>query len=154
VLENDLGDFGFDVQSAADRVLEFLAVENTYMSTFQMLGGLGLLLGTFGLAAVLLRNVLERRSELALLSALGFKRRTISWLLFAEHSLLLGFGLLTGTVTALVAVGPRLVGVSQHFPIVSLAGTLAVILIAGITVTGLAVPAALRANLLTALGEE
>ena len=34
-------------------------MQNTYLSTFQSLGGLGLLLGTIGLAALQLRNVLE-----------------------------------------------------------------------------------------------
>ena len=58
----------------AQRLAEFHAVENTYLSTFQTLGGLGLLVGTVGLAAVLLRNVLERRRELALLRAVGYGR--------------------------------------------------------------------------------
>ena len=60
-------DFGADAIGTAERLAEFHRVENTYLSTFQTLGGLGLLLGTVGLAAVLLRNVLERRRELALL---------------------------------------------------------------------------------------
>ena len=48
------------------RLAAYHRVENTYISTFQTLGALGLLLGTVGLAAVLARNVLERRRELAL----------------------------------------------------------------------------------------
>ena len=52
-------------------------VENTYLSTFQALGGLGLILGSLGLAVVLLRSVWERRGELALLRALGFRRLTL-----------------------------------------------------------------------------
>ena len=50
------------------------AVEDTYLATFQTLGGLGLLLGTVGLGVVLLRNALERRRELAMLRRLGFRR--------------------------------------------------------------------------------
>ena len=61
-----------------------LAVQNTYLSTFQSLGGLGLLLGTFGLATVQLCNVLERRGELALLRAAGFRRRTLVELVLLE----------------------------------------------------------------------
>ena len=63
----------------AERLAEFHRVENTYLSTFQTLGGLGLLLGTIGLAAVLLRNVLERRRELALLGAVGYARACSRW---------------------------------------------------------------------------
>ena len=83
-------------------------VENTYLNTFQTLGGLGLLLGTFGLAVVMIRSVLERRGELALLQAVGFNRSSISWLVLAENGFLLLFGIAIGTVTALLAVLPHL----------------------------------------------
>ena len=56
-VEDALAEFGADAMSTAERLAEFHRVENTYLSTFQTLGGLGLLLGTVGLAAVLLRNV-------------------------------------------------------------------------------------------------
>ena len=75
-LERSLADYGFDATSVADRIAAFHRVENTYLSTFQSLGSLGLLLGTAGLAAVLLRNVLERRRELALLRATATARKT------------------------------------------------------------------------------
>ena len=58
--------------SAVERLAAFHRVENTYLSTFQALGGLGLLLGTVGLSAIMFRNVLERRRELALLRAVGY----------------------------------------------------------------------------------
>ena len=67
-------DFGEAAEGQAEAVRPFafamaayLAVENTYLATFQALGGLGLLLGALGLAVVLLRSVWERRGELALL---------------------------------------------------------------------------------------
>jgi len=44
-------------------------VQNTYLNTFQVLGALGLLLGSAGLGVVVLRNVLERRAELAAMLA-------------------------------------------------------------------------------------
>ena len=66
-IEEGASDLGAHVESTAERLAGFHRVENTYISTFQTLGGLGLLVGTIGLAAVLLRNVLERRRELALL---------------------------------------------------------------------------------------
>ena len=67
-IEDRLAPFAADAVPAAERLAEFHRVENTYLATFQMLGGLGLLLGTVGLAAVLLRNVVERRRDLALFS--------------------------------------------------------------------------------------
>ena len=105
-IEDRLADFGADARSTADRIAEFHRVENTYLSTFQTLGGLGLLLGTVGLAAVLLRNVLERRQELALLGAVGYGRSHLLVLVVAESALLLISGLAVGVLCALVAIAP------------------------------------------------
>src|SRR4029450_4016161 len=63
-LESRLSDFGMDVSSTAARLAEYHRVENTYISTFQALGALGLVLGTVGLGAVLLPHPFERPREL------------------------------------------------------------------------------------------
>ena len=52
LLESTLSDYGLDVVDTQQRLAGFLAIQNTYLSTFQMLGALGLLLGTAGLAVV------------------------------------------------------------------------------------------------------
>ncbi len=105
-LESGLSDTGFDTQRTGDRLAGFLAVQNTYISTFQSLGLLGVLLGTFGLATVQLRNVLERRGELALMRATGFRKARLAWLVLAENSFLLVCGLAVGGFAALVAIAP------------------------------------------------
>ena len=79
---------------------------NTYLSTFQVLGSLGLMLGTIGLAVVLVRNVIERRPELALLSALGFRPADRSRLVLSENAFLLAIGLGVGTALAILGVAP------------------------------------------------
>ena len=101
LLESRLSDFGVDVASTAERLAGFHRVEYTYLSTFQMLGGLGLVLGTLGLGAILLRNVLERRRELALLRALGYTQPDFLTMVVAENVLLLVGGLIIGTFCAL-----------------------------------------------------
>jgi len=108
VLEERLSDQGFDAVPAQRRLADLLAVQNTYLSTFQSLGALGLLLGTFGLAAVQARNVLERRRELGLLRAVGFRAARLAGLVMLENVALLVGGLLTGTLAALVALLPQL----------------------------------------------
>src|SRR6185503_6475361 len=60
-LEDRLSDFVFDVVATGERLSNYHRVENTYRSTFQMLRCLILSLGTLGMAAVLLRNVFDRR---------------------------------------------------------------------------------------------
>lgn len=152
-LEKSLGDFGFDAESSERRLTEFMAVQNTYLSTFQSLGGLGLLLGTFGLAIVQLRNVLERRGELALMRAVGFRRALLGRMVMIENVALLVAGLAVGLAAALVAVWPHLGG-GASLPWRWLALTLSLVLGIGIAAGLAAVRAALVAPLLPALKEE
>src|SRR5207244_979754 len=97
-VETALADYGVRIQTPAARLQSYMAVENTYLATFQALGGLGLLLGAVGLAIILLRGVWERRGELALLRALGFAKQRLAWLVLAENLFLLLTGLATGTL--------------------------------------------------------
>jgi putative ABC transport system permease protein len=153
-LEAELADYGWAEQTTAQRLADFSAIQNTYLSAFQSLGGLGLLLGTFGLAAVQCRGVLERRAELALLRAVGFRRRTLGWLVFVEHAVLLSAGLGAGLIAALVAVLPHLLSRAALLPYASLGGTLAAVFVVGLAAGGLAARAAVRAPLLAALRAE
>ena len=153
-IEEALTDFGADVTPTAERLAAFHQVENTYLSTFQMLGGLGLLLGTVGLGAVLLRNVLERRRELALLRALGYKQAHFFVLTIAENVLLLVSGLLAGTVCALLAITPAWLDRGGRLPAVGLALLLGGVLVSGLITSLVATAAALRSPLLAALREE
>ena len=153
VLEKTLGDYGFDLTSASARLASYRSVENTYISTFQSLGGLGVLLGTFGLALVLFRNIIERRSELATLRAFGFRRQLLSRMLFLESCFLLTVGMLIGIVAGLAAI----LGTYGHFPSfpwVSLTITLLFIFGFGIIANAIAVAVALRSPLLATLKSE
>ncbi len=153
-LEDKLSDFGFDATTTAEKLAEFHRVENTYLSTFQALGGLGLLLGTVGLAAVLLRNVLERRRELALLRATGFQPNHLSLMVVAENALLLGCGLLTGIVCALLAVAPALFARGGQVSFVSLGSLLLAVLLTGLAASLVAVSVVKRAPVLESLRAE
>ena len=153
ILEKTLSDYGFDVTSASERLASFRAVENTYISTFQSLGGLGILLGTFGLALVLLRNIIERRGELATLRAFGFKRQILSRMLFLESCFLLSVGILIGTIAGLVGI----IGLNGHLntlPWFSLSITLLFIFSFGIIANAIVVSMALRSPLLSTLKSE
>ena len=101
-----LSDYGAKVSKTKDLVERFASVENAYLSMFQGLGTIGLLIGTMGVAAVLARSVWERRAELGLLSALGFTQGDVVLVMLLEHALLLFLGLGIGTLAALVSVIP------------------------------------------------
>jgi len=153
-LEQNLRDYGFDAVSTAALLKNFQAVENTYLSVFQTLGGLGLLLGTLGLGIILIRNVIERRGELALLRALGFRRATLMQMLLLENSFLILAGILIGSVAALVAVAPHLASRGAQVPWLSLGVTLPAVLLVGLTASGISVLTATRIALLPALKAE
>ncbi len=153
LLAGELADFGFAAQPVAERLRLYAGVEETYLGSFQALGSLGLLLGTCGLAVVLLRSAVERRWELAMLRALGFRRRRLAALLLLENAALLALGLALGTAAGLLpeALGA---GLAAAFPWRPLAATLALIVAAGALASGLAVAAALAAPLVPALKTE
>jgi putative ABC transport system permease protein len=153
-LERDLAAYGFDAVTAAERLAAFHRVENTYLSTFQALGGLGLLLGTIGLAAVMFRNVLERRRELALLRAVGYDARRVGAMMIAEATLLLGVGLAAGVGCAALAVAPAWLGRGGARPGLGLAGLLLAVAAGGLLSSFIATRTALRGNLLEALRTE
>src|SRR5262249_28725161 len=120
----------------------------------QVLGGLGLLLGSAGLGVVVLRNVLERRGELALLRAVGFRRRTLHWLVLREHAGVLWVGVGGGFGAG---VGWGLSGVLSpgcEIQYLLLGATLAAVLVSGLVWTWLATRVALRGELLKALRDE
>ena len=154
VLEDRLSDFGFDVVSTEERLANFHRVENTYLSTFQMLGGLGLALGTFGMAAVLLRNVFERRRELALLRAVGYNSSHFAAMVITENVLMLCCGLAVGFVCALLAIAPVLFERGGRLPNISLGLLLLAVLLSGAIASLVATLAALRSPLLPALRAE
>ncbi len=154
ILEKALTDYGFDSSPTAAKLADFQAVENTYLSTFQTLGGLGLLLGTLGLGMILIRNVIERRGDLATLRAFGFRRSTLAVLVLAENGFLLTLGIALGALSAVLAVAPHLVADASQVPWTTLVVTLAAVFIVGMLSSVVAVSAALRIPLLPALRSE
>ncbi len=153
-LERDLGRYGMDVTSSLERLNSYRSIENTYMSVFQTLGGIGLMLGTIGLAAVMLRNILERRGELALLRALGFRRNRLALMVLSENAGILGLGLAIGSGSALVAVAPHAISQPGDIAWASLGGTLALVFVVGMSAAGAAIRSALATPLLGALRRE
>ncbi len=153
-LTDKFGDEGLDITESRSRLRDLLAVQNTYISTFQSLGALGLLLGTFGLAAVQMRNVLERRKELAMMRAVGFPQARVASMVLLENLLLLCGGLFTGLLAALLAVLPHMFLGGASLPWRDLLVMLTAILVMGALVGLVAVRATLRAPLLAALRGE
>jgi hypothetical protein len=154
LLDQALSDYGFHVQSAPARLASFHRVENAYLDTFRALGALGLLLGTVGLAAVLMRNVLERRRELALLRAVGYCPHHLARIVLAENLFLLLAGLSAGAVCAAVAVAPAVGARGGGVPILSLSVLLTLVLLAGMLASLAGTAAVFHSGVLDALRSE
>ncbi len=155
-LGEGLGRHGFDPVAARRLLEEFRSVELAYLETFRVLGGLGLLLGAVGLGAVLLRAVMERRGELALLRALGYRGGFLAAVVLAENALLVTAGLGTGALSALVAAAPHLNGPAAEASVSwgALAATLAGAAAIGLASGAAAVRAAVRSPIIPALRGE
>jgi putative ABC transport system permease protein len=153
-IERELQPYGVDAVATTERLEAFHRVENTYLSTFQALGGLGLLLGTIGLATVMFRNVLERRRELALLRAVGYDRRHVTLMIGAETLFLLVAGLAAGAGCALIAVAPAWLARGGSGPGIGLGLLLLAIALVGIVAAAVATRAAVSGRLLEALRAE
>jgi ABC-type antimicrobial peptide transport system permease subunit len=153
-LNERLANFGFDATPSASRLRELGAVENTYLAVFLALGGLGLLLGSAGVGIVVLRNVTERRGELGMLAAVGYRLPVLRRMLWLEHGLLLAVGLACGTLAAAVAIIPAFRYGADAVPLRGIVLTFAGIAAAGAAWTWLAAWAASRGDLIGGLRSE
>lgn len=149
-----LGEYGVRTQTTRERLAEFFAVQNTYLAAFQSLGGLGLLLGVLGLGVVQVRNVVERRRELALLSAVGFSPRRLGAMILWETWLLLAWGLGCGAAAAAMAVWPHWVAGQRTLPWTLLGAGLTLVWAIGSLAGLAAVRAAVRTPLVEVLRTE
>jgi hypothetical protein len=152
-LEVGLRANGLVVTPTRERVASYQAVIGAYLSTFQLLGGLGLLLGVLGLAVVILRGVWERLGELALMRAVGYRTRALQFLVLVENALLLVIGLASGVLAALISVAPH-VASGAAVPWERLAVMLGLVLAVGLLVASAATAGILRVPVIPALRRE
>jgi len=145
---------GAAFEPAGARLATYAQVQNTYISIFSVLGGLGVLLGTAGVGLLIARNVLERRGEMGLMSALGFRRRALVGMVMGEHLLLVVAGVAIGALAAVVAVSPNLIGRAAGLPLGVVGGMVALIAVAGMGFCFVAAWLALRGSLLDAIRSE
>jgi putative ABC transport system permease protein len=102
-LNERIGNFGMNIERTSDRLTSFYSVSNTYLSVFAIFGALGMIIGTIGLAFILLRNFNQRKKEFALMLAIGFQASRIRRMVLSEQLLILFAGVVSGIVSAIVA---------------------------------------------------
>jgi len=147
-------DYGMVVTPTSERLAQFNAVENTYLSVFMMLGGLGIAIGTIGLGIVLLRNLIERKQEIALYQAIGFNHNYILKLILTENLFILLAGMGIGIIAAFAGILPSFLSPSFQFPVTYLAGIILVIFLNGFAWLYFPIKSSLRKNLVQSLRNE
>lgn len=125
-------DKGWLMQDSVEKLAEFNAIESTYLSIFFLMGAFGVLLGIIGLSIFLLRNLLERKNELALYKAMGFRNDSILRILMYENLTLFLAGILSGSLSAFLATLPTLLNGAQTVPVGFLLVVLGLLLVNGI----------------------
>ncbi len=93
------GMFTFIVSDIIDQILE---AQNAFFNLFNAFLSLGLVIGVIGLSIVTLRAVYERRHEIGMMRAIGFKRSSVVWSFMGESAFIAGSGLLLGTVLGII----------------------------------------------------
>lgn len=109
-LQKATADLGGKVTSTRDRLAAFHEVENTYITIFNVLGGLGMILGSVGVGVVTARNLIERKPEFEILEKLGISKSLRESIVKHEVRSMIIWGLGLGFAASLIAIIPVIGG--------------------------------------------
>ncbi|MFO8109488.1 MAG: FtsX-like permease family protein [Thermoplasmata archaeon] len=96
--------YGFQTIVISTVVQEALSATYMFFNLFSGFMGLGLVVGIAGLGVISLRSVHERRLEIGMMRAIGFKRRMIRYVFLIENSFITIMGIVLGSVLG-IALG-------------------------------------------------
>lgn len=96
--------YGFQTIVIATVVQDALSAAYMFFNLFTGFMGLGLVVGIAGLGVISLRSVYERRLEIGMMRAIGFKRRMIRYVFLMENSFITITGIILGSVLG-IALG-------------------------------------------------
>lgn len=122
---------GADVISTQDKMMSYNRVQNSYISIFQTLGLLGLVLGCSGLCLVVMHNINDRKKDFAVFQALGQTLKRIQTDLVKEHMVLFVVGLLSGFLSGLLATWPILTSGMGNLQVVTILMWMGLMLLIG-----------------------
>jgi putative ABC transport system permease protein len=99
-VRNHLKDLGFASFSIVDQLEQFRTVFLIIDSVLGLLGGISLLVASFGIANTMIMSILERTREIGIMKAIGAEDREIKLIFFVEAAVL---GLCGGVIGVLAA---------------------------------------------------
>jgi ABC-type antimicrobial peptide transport system permease subunit len=99
-VQRRLNELGFNSFSIVDQLKELRTVFLILNSALGLLGGISLLVASFGIANTMIMSILERTREIGIMKAIGAEDREIKLIFFVEAGMI---GLMGGVAGALAA---------------------------------------------------
>jgi len=123
-LKRDFARAGMQTIAIAPLISDFIQIGQSFLGIFEAFLALGLVVGIAGLGIISIRSVVERRKEIGVLRALGFRKRMILAAFLLENSYVALLGIMIGIILGIdlgyaIATSPGS-GVSFVIPWVSL----------------------------------
>ena len=100
-MEQALFDRGVQVEATQAQLEEISRTSTGFLQLIQGFMGLGLLVGIAALGVISFRAVVERRQQIGMLRAIGFKRNMVAASFLIESMVVATLGVLTGVILAL-----------------------------------------------------
>jgi len=97
-LKHDFARLGMQTTVIAVVLGQFIQVGQSFLGIFEGFLALGLVVGIAGLGIIAIRSVVERRKEIGILRAIGFRRRMILASFLLENSYVALLGILIGVL--------------------------------------------------------
>ncbi|UCF08833.1 MAG: FtsX-like permease family protein [Thermoplasmata archaeon] len=100
-LESEFFEYGLQPIVIAEIIEEVTQATNMFFNLFSAFLGAGLIIGVSALGIITLRSVHERRLEIGMMRAIGFKRKMVRRAFLFEATLIAVWGLIIGTLQGL-----------------------------------------------------
>lgn len=98
ILKRDFARIGMQTTAIAPLISSFIQVGQSFLGVFEAFLALGLVVGIAGLGIISIRSVVERRKEIGVIRAIGFRRRMVLQAFLLENSYVALLGILIGIV--------------------------------------------------------
>ncbi len=123
-MKRDFSGLGMSTTVIAIVIGQFIQIGQSFLGVFEAFLALGLVVGIAGLGIISIRSVVERRKEIGVLRAIGFRKRMILAAFLLENSYVALLGIMIGVILGIdlgyaIATSPGS-GVSFVIPWLSL----------------------------------
>jgi putative ABC transport system permease protein len=101
-IESAMLQSGFQTTSIRDELKEAQRQESGFLYIIEGFMALGLFVGVAAIGVISFRSVVERRQQIGVLRAIGYRRELVSLSFMIETAFVVGMGVLTGVILGLV----------------------------------------------------